>query len=143
MRRISCLVIAAALAAIWSCGSDSGPPVSFKADVAPLVGTCMGQMCHTGPTQSENCGSGQSGCVTFPYSTLVNVKAMECSDGRLLVKPGDSANSYLIQKLRGVDMCTCCRMPLETAIPLKQAPPLTDAQIQTIADWIDQGAPNN
>lgn len=118
---------------------------SFQTDVTPLIGSCSGAMCHTGPTQSTGCGSNGSGagCVTFPYDTIVNVKAMECSDGRLLVKPGDSADSYLVQKLRGVDQCTCCRMPLVTAIPLTPGPPLADSDIQKIADWIDQGAANN
>jgi hypothetical protein len=55
-----------------------------------------------------------------------------CNPG-LLVAPGDPAHSYLVNKLTGVGMCpNSQRMPLGTA--------LTEAQIQTIVDWICAGA---
>ena len=61
---------------------------------------------------------------------------MQCADQRLIVKPGDPANSYLIQKLVGSEMCFGVRMP-------KMGEPLPAASIQTLVNWICQGAPNN
>src|SRR5262249_4788778 len=68
-------------------------PVSYQTDVVPLVGHCGGEICHGGLGPS------------WPYTQLVNVVTPDCSDQRMIVKPGDPANSYLIQKLDGVDMC--------------------------------------
>src|SRR5947209_8653435 len=75
-----------------ACSSSS--PVSFKTDVAPLIGHCSGEGCH-----------GLGRLQTWPYQALVNVVAA-CSDGRVIVKPGDPGNSYLVQKLLGAGMCT-------------------------------------
>ena len=54
-----------------------------------------------------------------------------------VVKPGDAANSHIILLLEGKD----------PALPGLQMPlggtPLTQAEIQTIANWIQEGAPNN
>ncbi len=128
----------ASLALIAACGSDApgaGPDggvmcnehiaaVSFKTDVVPLVGHCGSELCHGGLGTS------------WPYAALVNVQTTECSDQRVIVKPGDPNSSYLIQKLQGIDMCMGVRMP-------KLGEPLPAADIQTLADWICEGAPNN
>jgi hypothetical protein len=100
------------------------PAVSFQHDVQPLIGRCGGEMCHGGLGGS------------WPYQSLVSVKTTECADGRVYVKPGDPANSYLIQKLEGSHMCMGVRMP-------KQGMPLSASQIQTLETWICQGAANN
>jgi hypothetical protein len=101
-----------------------GRQVSFQHDVVPLIGHCGGEQCHGGIGMS------------WPYSSLVNKVTMQCGDGRVFVKPGDPANSYLLQKLEGTHMCMGARMP-------KAGSPLSAAAIQTIADWICEGAPNN
>lgn len=135
-------IVSLALAA--ACGTDSAPagpgpdaagadaattcgttPVSFQHDVVPLIGGCGGEMCHGG-----------LGGASWPYAALVGQPSTECDDQRLLVAPGDPAHSYLVQKLTGEGMCTGERMP-------RLGPPLTAAQVQTIADWICQGAANN
>jgi hypothetical protein len=100
-------------------------PVSFQNDVVPLIGHCGSELCHGGIVAT-----------TWPYSSLVGVATNECSDGRVLVQPHDAANSYLIQKLAGVDMCMGMRMP-------KLGTPFDATQIQTLVDWICQGANNN
>jgi hypothetical protein len=101
-----------------------GRSVSFQHDVVPLIGHCGGEMCHGGIGQS------------WPYASLVNRKADQCSDGRMFVKPGDPTNSYLLQKLEGTHMCMGVRMP-------KAGAPLAAADMVTIADWVCEGAPNN
>jgi hypothetical protein len=102
----------------------SSAPVSFKTDVAPLIGHCSGDACH-----------GLSRILTWPYQALVNTPA-DCSDGRVIVKPGDPGGSYLVEKLLGTAMCKGDRMPL-------RGTPLSDTSMATIEAWICQGAPNN
>jgi hypothetical protein len=106
---------------------DNPTPVSFHTDVAPLINHCGAEGCHGGLI-------GQP--LTWPYAQLVNVATNECTDARVIVKPGDPANSYLIQKLVGVNMCKGVRMP-------KLGGPLSDASVKKIEDWICQGAANN
>jgi len=101
----------------------SGAQPTLAADVVPLLHGCSGgEICHFfGDAQSA-------------YTELVNVASTRdlCAPG-LLVAPGDPGHSYLVNKLTGVGMCpNTTRMPFGTA--------LTDAQIQTIVDWICAGA---
>ncbi len=79
---------------------------------------------------------------TDPYAALVGVaavNAMAKGEGKLRVKPCDSANSFLTIKLT---------LPLSATDPNSgygQYMPqgsghIADAQIQAIKDWIDRGA---
>ena len=52
------------------------------------------------------------------------------------VKPGDPANSYLIQKLEGTAGIQGSRMPLG-------GPFLDQTTIDQLKSWIVSGAPNN
>jgi hypothetical protein len=113
-----------------ACGTASPPPgtgcdgvaggVSFSTDVAPLLVSCTGEVCHAPPT----------------YAGLVGVASRECCDGRSLVTPGDASTSYLVTKLAGVDLCSGTRMPLDR-------PPLPAQAQATIAAWICEGAPDD
>jgi hypothetical protein len=101
-------------------------PISFKTDVVPLIGHCsLGDGCH-----------GVGRLMTWPYQALVNVPAADCTDQRVIVKPGDPSASYLVEKLLGVGMCAGLRMPL-------RGTPLSETDMATIEAWICQGAPNN
>lgn len=51
------------------------------------------------------------------------------------VQPNDPANSYLYRKIIGANI-TGDRMP-------QTLPPLSDAQIKLVRDWIRRGAPND
>jgi hypothetical protein len=72
------------------------------------------------------------------YATLVGIPAMETCGGTRVV-PGDSADSYLYHKVADVTPCSGSRMPR----PFEVGPilPLSAADIATIKDWIDEGAP--
>jgi hypothetical protein len=60
--------------------------------------------------------------------------------GEIRVIPNDAANSLVWKKVQGPPQLTCgVRMPEDGAT----AGFLTTIQINTIADWINQGAPNN
>lgn len=68
------------------------------------------------------------------YAATVNVASVEMP-ALLRVAPGDPANSYLYRKITGAGI-TGDRMP-------QALPPLTDAQIALVRDWIRRGAPND
>ena len=107
--------------------ANNGAVVSFQNDVTPLFAGCAGFECHGAPAGPSS---------PWPYNFLVNQPAPECADGRDYVKPGDPANSYLLQKLKGVQLCSGHAMPLLGSS-------LTATQLQTISTWISQGALNN
>lgn len=114
-----------------SCGCDA-PPTSYAGDVeATFVAECASMGCHRpmGPNDGAedlNLASGSG------YAGLVGVPSVQCGE-RLLVEPGSPANSYLMDKLRGIDLCSGTAMP-------KNGGPLTAREIQAVEDWICSGA---
>lgn len=112
-----------------ACGED----VSFAADIQPIfTNTCTGSRCHSGarPAAGLDLTEGQA------HGDLVGVPA-DCPDGRLLVAPGEPEASYLVDKLRGVNLCRGSRMPSGGD------PPLSEDTIALIEDWICGGARND
>jgi hypothetical protein len=100
--------------------------------VQPIfTASCAQAGCHKGiaAQQGLDLSAGKA------YADLVNVAASQCSDQRKLVLPGQPSQSYLIDKLMNVDICFGTRMPKLAALP--------SGQINTIASWICEGAPNN
>ena len=90
--------------------------------------------CHT------NTGRAPSGGMNLNHDTaydqLVNVP-VRGKPGATRVVPGDTDNSYLIQKLTGSTGIVGRRMP-------NNGPPyLTDGQILIIKRWVALGAPRN
>jgi len=105
-----------------------GREVKLSRDVEPiLVSGCSGQYCH-GLAMS-------SAARTFAF--LVNQPSTECDDQRPLVTPGDPARSYLLDKITDHNLCTGHPMPrgLQNR--------LSSAEVDTVRDWICEGAPNN
>jgi len=108
----------------------SGPSRSFEQDVQPLIGNCGGEgTCHGGIVAG-----------TWPYNSLVNKTISRdvdtCDPSTLIVASGHPEKSYLLNKLTGVGICSGVRMP-------KVGDYLRPEEIQIIADWICQGAPEN
>jgi hypothetical protein len=97
-------------------GIEGGVPYSA---VSAIFTGCQGEDCHGAPTAQST----------------VDVAAYECCDGRLLVDPGNAVNSYLFDKIEGQDLCYGARMPFAE-------PPLSDADMLTIREWICEGAPS-
>lgn len=92
--------------------------------------TCTSIGCHDSIGQ-------QSGLILTPgnaYGNIVNRPSVEMPV-LMRIKPNDPANSYLYRKITGAGI-TGDRMP-----SLK--PPLNDAQIKLVRDWIRRGAPND
>jgi uncharacterized protein (TIGR03118 family) len=92
---------------------------------------CSG--CHTGVGAAlpgvQNLTAGHS------YASIVGVASIE-KPALMRVKPGDAANSYLIEKLEGAAGIGGARMPLG-------GPYLDQATIDKIKAWINSGAANN
>jgi hypothetical protein len=68
------------------------------------------------------------------YANTVGVPSVEMPSLRR-VAPNDPANSYLYRKITGAGI-TGDRMPLNQ-------PPLSEANLQLVRDWIRRGAPND
>ncbi len=112
-----------------TCGNGS---VSFAADVQPIfTASCAAAGCHKGVASQ----AGLDLSVGNSFAELVNVATSQCNDGRKRVLPGDPAQSYLIDKMMNVDLCSGTQMPKTGQLP--------SAQISTVANWICAGAPNN
>jgi uncharacterized protein (TIGR03118 family) len=101
----------------------------IQADVFTPI--CSG--CHNGVGTAlpgvQNLTAGHT------YTSIVGVASLEMPS-LMRVKPGDAANSYLIQKLEGAAGISGVRMPLG-------GPYLDQATIDNIKSWINGGAPNN
>jgi hypothetical protein len=92
--------------------------------------TCASIGCHDPLGQQSNMvlSAGRA------YANTVNI-ASEEMPALDRVEPNDPANSYLYRKITGAGI-TGDRMP-------QSRPPLTDAQIKLVRDWIRRGAPND
>lgn len=101
------------------------PPTTFSRDVAPLLARCGGETCHDSTWAGPR-----------PWESLVRRPARGCCGRDVLVAPFDPSASYLVRKLRGVDVCAGGRMP-------EGAPPLDEESIDAIAGWICAGAPDD
>ena len=110
----------------------SGDAVSFSTTVGPLlVAECTGAGCHTGPVPKAGLDLRQANA----YAELVGVASSQCAD-QLRVAPGDAGGSYLVSKLRGVDLCSGTQMP-------KAGAALNESDIVAIESWICRGAEDN
>lgn len=141
MRRVSILIVSAALLLLTACKEDkdnspTGPnntAVSFANDIQPMFDTnCVG--CHSpggpAPAQLLNLSAAVS------YNNLVN--KMSAQDSTVfLVFPGDDSKSLIIDKLKGrATVGPNAVMPPSGAV-------LSNDQIDIIEHWINDGADRN
>jgi hypothetical protein len=103
---------------------------SYSADVHPIFNQagCAGTSCHGGARPAEDLDLSTA---TVGYAELVNVPSLQCTS-KLLVKPGDIENSYLMNKLLGTGMCFGSRMPKSFS--------LSPADLDIVRAWIGSGA---
>lgn len=135
------LVIATGLV-LSGCSSDDDTPseetggdevTASLASIQEKVFDVQCILCHSGdePAASLSLADGES------YAALVDVQATNAPNVRVIT--GDSANSFLIRKMRGTDLTETegARMP-------RNGPPFVeDAVVDVIAQWIDAGAQDN
>ncbi len=112
-------------------------PVSFANDIQPIFSSsCAFSGCH-----GANANPTGKPMVLSPgqaFSNIVNVESFE-RPGMDRIEPSDPDNSYLIHKIQGTQASvngSGSRMPLG-------APPLPQATIDLIRQWVTDGAPNN
>ena len=91
--------------------------VRFQTDVLPVFGGCSGELCHA----------------PWTYRTTVGITSTECCDQRRIVDPGNPGGSYLLQKIRGIDLCGNSGKMGD----------VSPAVANAIADWICLGALDN
>ncbi len=116
-------------------GVGGGEPIDQSATFTRVQNeiftpTCAQLGCH------DTLGQ-QSQMILTPgraYAQTVNVPSVEMPSLRR-VQPNDPASSYLYRKITGAGI-TGDRMP-------QGLPPLSDAQIALVRNWIRRGAPND
>jgi hypothetical protein len=109
-----------------------GASVSFASQVQPIfTASCTGGGCHSGGSPR----AGMSLETGTAYAALVNAPSTQCT-GKVRVVPGQVAQSYLMNKLLGYQMCAGTKMP-------KATQSLAASEIDLIRAWICNGAPNN
>jgi uncharacterized protein (TIGR03118 family) len=113
--------------------ANDAPAATTLTELQTLVFTPICSVCHNGSggglPGSQDLRAGQT------YASLVNVPSIQ-KPALMRVKPGDSANSYLVHKLQGSPDIEGTRMP-------QGGPFLDQATMDKVRSWIDSGAPNN
>jgi hypothetical protein len=118
------------------------PPVARPmADVLPIfAASCAGGACHRAADGQclDAPAAGLSLCDSQARGALVHVPSRQVSNLDL-VKPNDSARSYLLRKLLPGDTPD---RPAPGALGHRDPPgaPLTNDELHVIARWIDSGA---
>jgi hypothetical protein len=113
-------------------GSMSSPLSADFESIQENIFTPICSVCHAGGSAPE----GLRLDAANSYSLLVGVPSTEVPS-IMRVKPGDPANSYIIQKLQGI---AAVGKQMPDGCPTSQ-PCLTDTQIGFIQQWITNGAP--
>jgi hypothetical protein len=115
-------------------GSQPGEPAATLSELQQEIFTpsCAKGGCHDSATASE----GLVLAAGSTFSQVVNVPSNQAPI-RLRIEPGNPEDSYLMKKVRGDSDTSGVKMPLD-------GPPfLSNAQIQRLASWIENGAPDN
>jgi hypothetical protein len=120
---------AGGLSAAFSCSKRT---VTLSGDVEPILArNCSGiEGCHFGIRTP-------AGAYTFLMAA-----AAKCTDGRKNVAPSDPSHSYVVDKLTNSNLCGGSG-PMPKARRAGSWQSLPTEEIQTIYDWICEGAPNN
>ena len=120
--------------ALLTAASCSQQQVSFSNDIQPIFkDKCLS--CHDGKGE----GSEES---DFLVTTYANI--MKGTKFGPVIKPGDAKSSSLY---RLIDHKTSTKIQMpphhDTSVAQGREDPLTHDEIETITNWIDQGAKNN
>ncbi len=111
-------------------GNPGGPITADFQSIQDNVFTPICSQCHIGASAPEGLqlDAGHS------YNLLVGVPSAE-QPNLLRVKAGDPDSSYMVQKIEGLSSISGDRMP-------RGEPPLPQATIDAIRQWITNGAQN-
>jgi hypothetical protein len=102
----------------------SSPKVRFARDIEPIfMSACSGEYCHGNFVNTP----------ARAYRFFVDQPSTEC-EGRTLVVPGRPDASYLMEKVRGKEVCAGQPMPRGAGNSLRPD------QIELLRAWISGGA---
>jgi hypothetical protein len=126
---------------VASCGGSSA---KVQTDATPAASFIDVQLVLNGAgcTESGCHGNDKKGGLNLAddaWTALVNVPAHSCKDGRKLVVPGKPNSSYLLNKLRGTELCNGERMPKGCGQGGADQC-LSDERLATLESWIRGGA---
>jgi hypothetical protein len=139
MRRLFASLSGVLLLGGLTAGCEHADPLGAN-DTAPTLSSIQATIFNTSCAVS-GCHRGSAAPLGLDLSAgnahgnLVNVSSQEVPD-LLRVEPGNPDDSYLVRKIEGGPNIIGERMP-------RGRPPLSDAQIQRIRAWIEDGAPAN
>jgi hypothetical protein len=131
------LVFLALIPVLLSCGGDGvvepAPAGATLSSIQSAIFTprCALPGCHGGAPVAQGLSLEEG----LAYSNLVGVPSTELP-AFLRVDPGDAADSYLFMKLAGDRRIAGDPMPLV-------GDPLGLAELDSIRQWIESGAPDN
>ncbi len=115
-------------------GTPSDEMISFARQIQPILAVnCAG--CHSPGGGADLDGIALTLTEDVAYDMLVNQPSVQDPVFTFVV-PGDAESSLLLAKVSSDDPPIGDRMP-------RFAPPLTEAEITLIRDWINQGALDN
>lgn len=137
--RFSLIVIGLGIGLVGCGPAPEGPKTFSGINTQILQPSCAAfSSCHS--TAGQN-SAGKLNLMVDPYNALVNAasdNAKALGEGKLRVKPGDAANSFLVIKLALTSTTTGYGDPMPQVNPA-----LPKEQIDGIKAWIAAGAPNN
>ncbi|MGB5200052.1 MAG: c-type cytochrome domain-containing protein [Sedimenticolaceae bacterium] len=120
------LVLLTPFLAVSGCSEAPPPLASYSSDVRPFIDKyCM--RCHS----EDGEGSAASGFRMDTYESL-----MKGTKYGAVIKPEDSFSSALVMLVEG-------RVDPSISMPHGEGPAPTQAEIDVVKAWIDQGAKNN
>ena len=123
--KVVCLAVAALVLAIGP-GCARKQEVSYQKDVAPLLAKHCAS-CHM---------PGQAGYVVSGFELKDYQSLMKGTSFGPVVLPGDALTSVLVMLIEG-------RADPSIKMPHGGANLMTETEIKTIRDWVQQGAKNN
>ena len=124
--RIALISLVAMTSILAGCGRQEEPPVSFKADVMPILERhCL--ECH----DAVGGGTAVSGFTVVSYNGV-----MQGTQYGPVVLPGDPDSSVLIQLVEG-------RADPSITMPHGDREKLYAAEKEILRNWVGQGAKNN
>ena len=126
MSLLKAVGFALSLGAVVTVADAADKAVSYKQDVMPILQTSCGE-CHS----QGGKGTAKSGLLLDSYEHL-----MKGTKYGPIVDPGHSINSVLVQVVEGKQVAPALRMPHGKV-------KMSDASIEVIKAWVNQGAKNN
>ena len=126
MSLLKAVGFALSLGAVVTVANAADKTVGFKQEVLPILQASCGE-CHSAGGK----GTAKSGLLLDSYEHI-----MKGTKYGPIVDPGHSVNSVLVQVLEGKQVDPSIRMP-------HGGVHMSEASINVIKTWVDQGAKNN